>query len=125
MRGVASSASPLRRRQLPASLIQRIELMQHYARAARAQAEGRPAPIECGAPIPSQRSQAIILTWFSLGVLTSGALGAGSILAMRAAAAGNLPSMSWVAWAKAPASPAPQRTGNGEWETIEVTIDRS
>src|SRR5262245_35162107 len=113
MRQVATLASTHRRRDLPASLVQRLELMQLYALAAKAQAGGRQAP-----PLPSRRSQAIILAWFSLGVLVSGALGAGAIVGIRAAAAGRLPLPSWTAWAKTP-QPSTASRQDGEWNTIE------
>jgi hypothetical protein len=124
MREMASLASAHDRRRLPASLIQRLELMQQLALAAQAGggSQGNPKTSRT----PRIGAQAIVLAWFSLGVLTSGALGAATIIGARALAAGASPlaHFGWMAWAKAPGATFPARTDVG-WDTVQVVIDRS
>src|SRR5262249_54049768 len=76
--------------------------------------------------------QAIVLAWFSLGVFTSGALGVGTVVAMRSHAAGGAPlasiaslvAMDWAAWAKSPpAVVAPER--DAAWDTVQVAMSRA
>ncbi len=127
MRG---SASSYQRQQLPPSLMQRLDLLQHLALQATAQAEGRtPGALVVYRPRPPRlRTQAIVLAWFSLGVLASGAMGAGAFYGLRAIAAGGT-LMTWAAWAKPPSAisaPRPNgRWNDAQWEFAEVTIDRS
>jgi hypothetical protein len=123
MREVASMASAYGRQQLPASLMQRLALMQHFA--LMAQSNGHPQSQRTGRG-PRPGAQAIVLAWFSLGVLASGAIGVGTVLGLRAKAAGATPfaSLAWSAWANAlPAGSSAQR--DRAWETVEVVIDRS
>jgi hypothetical protein len=112
-------ASLFRRQKLPTSLMHRLDFMQHLALEAAARAEGRmPGALVVYRPLPPPRpprlsAQAIVLTWFSLGVLTSGAIGAGTFLGLRAIADGG-PLMTWAAWAKPPsAASVPGATGAG------------
>jgi hypothetical protein len=122
-----------RRQKLPTSLMHRLDLLQHLALEAAARAEGRmPGALVVYRPPPPPRprlgAQAIVLAWFSLGVLTSGAIGAGTFYGLRAIADGG-PLMTWAAWAKPP-SAASVPSGDGrwneaQWEAAEVTIDRS
>ena len=124
-------ASLYQRQQLPTSLMQRLDLLQHLARQGTAQAESRtPGALVVYRPPPPPRlrTQAIVLAWFSLGVLASGATGAGAFYGLRAIAAGG-PLMTWAAWAKPPsATSAPRSAGrwsDAQWEFAEVTFDRS
>jgi hypothetical protein len=129
MREVASLASAYGQQQLPPSLMQRLELMQHFARVA--QASGQPQ----GALQPRRMrrsAHAIVLAWFSLGVMTSGAIGAATIAGLRAHAAGGAPlatiasmaSTAWAAWAKAPPA-GPETAPAGEWDRVQLTIERA
>jgi hypothetical protein len=127
-------ASLFRRQKLSTSLVHRLDLLQHLALEAAARAEGRmPGALVVYRPLPPPRpprlsAQAIVLAWFSLGVLASGAIGAGTFVGLRAIADGG-PLMTWAAWAKPPsATPAPGgdgRRNEAQWEFAEVTIDRS
>lgn len=131
MREVASLASAYGHKHLPVSLMQRLALMQHFAHVAQVseQSERAPQPrrVRRGAHV-------IILAWFSLGVITSGAIGAATIVGLRAKAAGAAPlatiasmaSTAWAAWAKAPAAaPATPPTAAPVWDTVEITVDRA
>jgi hypothetical protein len=124
MRGVVSPASAHGRQQPPASLMQRLELMQHFALAA--QAGGQAQGILTTPRTPRVGAQAVVLAWFSLGVLTSGALGAATIVGTRALASGQSPQapFGWTAWATPPPEATSVRHDAG-WETVQVVIDRS
>jgi hypothetical protein len=123
-------ASSERRQQLPPSLMQRLDLLQHLALEATGQTEGRtPGALVVYRPRPPRLgAQAIVLAWFSLGVLASGAMGAGAFYGLRATAAGGT-LMTWAAWAKplsAISAPRPAgRWNDAQWEFAEVTVDRS
>ena len=137
MRESASLASSFQRQQLPAGLMQRLEMMQQLALQAKAQADGQPF----GDPVvprrPRRGAHLIVLAWFSLGVMTSGAAGVGALLGLRALEARGTP-LAWEsvraslgatlasAWAKVPpiafkSRPAPG--ADGAWERVEVKID--
>jgi hypothetical protein len=127
MRETSSLAEAYGRQELPAGLMQRLAYMEEVARAASAQAASY-ARMQVPAPVrprePSRGAQAIVLAWFSLGVLTSGAVGAGALVGLRALESGGLPALSAAAWAKTPpvaAAPQPRAA----WETVQVTIARS
>ena len=139
MREPASLASSFQRQQLPASLMQRLEMMQQLALQAKVQADGR----NPNALVPRRRShrgaQIIVLAWFSCGVMTSGAAGVGALMGLRALETRGTPltwasvrtslGASWAAaWAKMPTftlarRPAPRT--DGPWERVEVKIDGS
>ncbi|HEY1243221.1 MAG TPA: hypothetical protein VGF29_00175 [Hyphomicrobiaceae bacterium] len=124
MRGVVSSASAYGRQRLPASLMQRLELMQYFALAAQAGGQARGLPPT--SRTPRVGAHAIVLAWFSLGVLTSGALGAATIVGARALASGQSPlaPFGWRAWAKvSPEAPSPRHDAG--WDKVQVVIDRS
>jgi hypothetical protein len=133
-------ASSFARQQLPAGLMQRLEIMQQLALQAKAEADGRKPGANAGlaARLPRRGAQAIVLAWFSLGVLTSGAAGFGALMGLRSLEARGTP-LTWAgvraslgaslafAWTKMPsapfqARPAPQ--ADGSWERVEVKIDR-
>ena len=82
MRETASLAEAYGRQELPAGLMQRLAYMEQVARAASAEAD-RYARMRAPTPArprePSRGAQAIVLAWFSLGALTSGAVGAGAL----------------------------------------------
>jgi hypothetical protein len=124
MRGVVSLASARGRQPLPASLMQRLELMQHFALAA--QAGGQPLAIPTTSRTPRVGAHAVVLAWFSLGVLTSGALGAATIVGARALGSGQSPPVpsAWAAWATPPPAASSARPDAG-WDTVQVAIDRS
>jgi len=113
MREAVSLASSYRRQELPASLMQRLELMQHLARAANGQTspQSRPRGARRGAHV-------IVLAWFSFGVIASGAMGAGAIVGLRTFADGAPPALG----APAVASWSHPRA---DWDTVHVAIDRS
>jgi hypothetical protein len=113
MRKAVSLASSYRRKRLPASLMLRLELMQHLAHEASGLPPPQPRPRE-----PRQGAPAIILAWFSLGVLASGAMGAGAIVGLRGLAAGMAPA------AGTPAVASWSYPG-AEWDTVQLAIDRS
>jgi hypothetical protein len=127
MRQVTSLASAYDRKRLPASLVQRLELMQHSALATQSNAQLRQHRRG-----PGRGAHAIVLAWFSLGVIASGALGAGAVVAMRAQAAGGAPlasiaglvSTDWIAWAKAPPAAAAPEPGPA-WDTVQVAMRRA
>ena len=127
MRETSSLAEAYGRQDLPASLMQRLAYMEQVARAASAQAASY-ARMQAPAPPrprePSRGAQAIVLAWFSLGVLTSGAVGAGALVGLRALENGSIPMPLAAAWAKTPpvaAAPHPEAA----WETVQVAIARS
>jgi hypothetical protein len=124
MRGLASLASVHGRQRLPASLMQRLELMQHFALVA--QAGGQPQGMLTTARTPRVGAHVIVLAWFSLGVLTSGALGAATVVGARALASGQSPlaTFGWTAWVKAQPEAYFARHDRG-WDTVQVAIDRS
>jgi hypothetical protein len=124
MREVASLASAYDCQHLPASLMQRLAMMQHFALAAQAGAQAQ-RNVKTSRT-PRIGAQAIVLAWFSLGVLTSGALGVATLIAVRGMAAGTWPpvAFAWAAWAKAPPA-APSVRSNEGWDTVQVVIDRS
>lgn len=125
MREMASLAETYGRQELPASLMQRLAYMEEAARAASAQAASYARMrVPARRREPSRGAQALVLALFSLGVLTSGAVGAGALVGLRALESGGLPMPLAAAWAKAPpVVPAPQP--NAAWETVEVAIARS
>jgi hypothetical protein len=114
--------------------MQRLDLLQRLARQATAQVEGRtPGALVVYRPPrppcpPRLGTQVVVLAWFSLGVLASGAMGAGAFYGLRAVSEGGA-LMTWAAWAKPPsAASAPRPAGrwnDAQWEYAEVTIDRS
>jgi hypothetical protein len=127
MRETSSLAEAYGRQELPASLIQRLAYMEEVARAASAQAASyarMQAPPPPRPRQPSRGAQAIVLAWFSLGVLTSGAVGAGALVGLRALESGALPMPLAAAWAKTPPAAAEPQP-DAAWETVEVTIARS
>jgi hypothetical protein len=140
LRESASLASSLARRQLPAGLMQRLEMMQKLALQAKAEAEGRKpgANPRLAGRLPRRGAQVIVLAWFSLGVVTSGAAGFGTLMGLRSLEAKGTP-LTWAgvraslgaslasAWAKMPSVPfttRPTPHADGPWERVEVKIDR-
>jgi hypothetical protein len=127
MRETSSLAEAYGRQELPASLMQRLAYMEQVARAASAQAAGY-ARMQLPAPPrprgPSRGAQAVVLAWFSLGVLTSGAIGTGALVGLRALESGWSPTPLATAWATTPlVATAPQP--KAAWETVQVEIARS
>jgi hypothetical protein len=137
MRESASLASSFQRRQLPAGLMQRLEMVQQLALQAKAQADGQPV----GDPVvprrPRRGAHLIVLAWFSLGVMTSGGAGIGTLLGLRALEARGTP-LTWesmraslgatlaFAWAKMPLIAFKSKSApgtDGAWERVEVKID--
>jgi hypothetical protein len=114
MREAVSLISSYRLQQLPASLMQRLELMQHLALAAY----GQPPPRQMAQRGVSRGARIVVLAWFSFGVLASGAMGAGAIVGLRTLAAGAPP----VVGAPAVASWSHPRA---DWDTVHLVIDRS
>jgi hypothetical protein len=106
--------------------MQRLALLDHLARAhlgntpVQGQLQRRRTP--------RLRAQAIVLAWFSLGVLASGGIGFGAVIGLRAVADGKVP-ISWTAWLGAPAvaSPAPsiEPAADHGWTTYHVAIERN
>jgi hypothetical protein len=125
MRETSSLAEAYGRQELPAGLMQRLAYMEEVARAASAEADRYARMRVPTRPRePSRGAQAIVLAWFSLGVLTSGTIGAGALVGLRAVENGGLPTPWAAAWAKAPpvaAAPQPQPA----WETVQMAITRS
>lgn len=115
MRKTVSLASSYRRQQLPASLMQRLALMQQLALAVqaggRAHAPYRPRGARRGAPV-------IVLAWFSLGVIVSGAMGAGAIVGLRGLAAQATPGVGTPAVAS-------WTYPGGDWDTVQLPVDSS
>jgi hypothetical protein len=136
MRVTASLASSFERQQLPAGLMQRLEMMQQLALQAQAEAGGR-TTVPAVRRLPRRRAQVIVLAWFSVGVVTSGAAGVGALLGLRTLEARGTPlSFESVraslgatlasAWAKMPPvafKPRSEATADGPWERLEVKID--
>jgi hypothetical protein len=136
MRETASLASSFGRQRLPAGLMQRLEMMQHLALQAQA-ADGREPSAPALRRLLRRRAQVIVLAWFSLGVMASGALGVGALSGLRALDARGTP-LTWAsvraslgatlasAWAKMPPVASAARSGaqaDGPWERVEVKID--
>lgn len=133
MRETSSLASSFERQELPASLMQRLEIMRQMA--LRAQEDSKSTAVALWRP--RGRAQVIVLAWFSLGVLMSGAAGVGAVLGLRALEARGTPltfesvratlgATLASAWAKMPPvafAPRPGETADGPWERIEVRID--
>jgi hypothetical protein len=136
MRVTASLASSFERQQLPAGLMQRLEMMQQLALHAQAEAGAKAALPALRRP-PWRRAQVIVLAWFSVGVVASGAAGIGALLGLRALEARGTPlSFESVraslgatlasAWAKMPPAAFKLRaeaSADGPWERLEVKID--
>lgn len=140
MRETASLASSFDRQQLPAGLMQRLEMMQQLALQATVQTDGQTAApaVRC---IPQRRAQIIVMAWFSLGVITSGAAGFGAVYGLRTLEARGTPltlasardalggtlASAWAsAWAKMPPVAFAPRSGasaDGPWERLEIKID--
>jgi hypothetical protein len=134
MRETSSLASAHRHQQLPTSLMQRLEMTEHLARQALAQADLPPAHGRVAGRGSGRRAHAIVLAWFSLGVLASCAMGTGTVVGLRALAAGGTPP-AWAAvasaiarWVRVPsAQSAPQADAKASAgsQTAEVILDRS
>ena len=114
MRETVSLASSYRRQELPASLIQRLDLMQHLALAA----SGREPPRQRVSRRTRRGAHVVVLAWFSFGVIASGAMGAGAIVGLRTLGAGA----PLVVGTPAVASWSYPRA---DWDTVHVAIDRS
>ena len=136
MRETASLASSFERQRLPAGLMQRLEMMQQLALQATAP-DGRKPQLPAVRRLPRPGAQVIVMAWFSLGVMASGAAGAGALLGLRALEARGTP-LSWAsvraslgttlasAWAKMPPvafAPGSGAQSDGPWERVEVKID--
>ena len=93
MRETASLASSFERQRLPAGLMQRLEMMQQLALQATA-SDGRKPQVPALPRLPRRGAQVIVLAWFSLGVLASGAAGVGALFGLRALEAGGTP-LTW------------------------------
>jgi hypothetical protein len=114
MRETVSLASSYRRQELPVSLMQRLERMQLLTlvvNAAQADGQTRQRGQRRGAHI-------VVLAWFSLGVITSGVVGAATIVGLRTFAA------SAPAAVAAPAV-ASWSHPRADWDTVHVAIDRN
>ncbi|MBO0764906.1 MAG: hypothetical protein J2P50_10010 [Hyphomicrobiaceae bacterium] len=122
MRKIAPLVSAYNGQQLPASLMQRLELTQHLALAVQA---SRPPGNLRGLRTPRIGVQVIVLAW-CLGVVSGGALGAATLVGVHALAGGEWPlaAFGWTAWAKTPAAAVRSPSEPG-WETVQVEIDRS
>jgi hypothetical protein len=114
MQEVVSLAS-YRRREQPASLMQRLEMMQQLALAAPANDQTPPQQMRSRGA--SRGSQAVVLAWFSFGVIASSAMGAGAILGLRtlAGAPPVVAAPAVASWSH----PQP------DWDIVHVAIDRS
>ena len=116
MRETVSLASSYGRRELPVSLMQRLERMQHLGLVANAQANGQ--TLQQSPPRGARRgAHVVVLAWFSLGVIASGAMGAGAVVWLRTLAAGDPSAVV----APAVASWSHPRA---DWDTVHVTLDR-
>jgi hypothetical protein len=116
MRETVSLASSYRRRELPVSLMQRLEQMQHLALVAKAQANGH--TLRQSPPRGTRRgAHVVVLAWFSLGVIASGAMGAGAVMWLRTLGGGDPSAVV----APAVASWSHPRA---DWDTVHVTLDR-
>ncbi|HEX5997789.1 MAG TPA: hypothetical protein VFZ16_00080 [Hyphomicrobiaceae bacterium] len=80
------------------SLIQRLEMTRQLALLAQDQAGGAPPHAITAQRTLRPGAQAIVLAWFSLGVLMSGALGVGSLFGLKALQAQGTP-LTWEALA--------------------------
>jgi len=116
MRETVSLASSYGRRELPVSLMQRLEHMQHLALVAKAQAAGQ-TPRQSPPRGARRGAHVVVLAWFSLGVIASGAMGAGAVVWLRTLAAGDPSAVV----APAVASWSHPRA---DWDTVHVTLDR-
>ena len=114
MRETVSLASSYRRQELPASLMQRLDLMQHLALAA----SGREPPRQRVSHGARRGAHVVVLAWFSFGVIASGAMGAGAIVGLRTLGA----AAPLVVGTPAVASWSHPRA---DWDTVHVAIDRS
>jgi hypothetical protein len=145
MRVPASLTSSTQSKQLPAGLIQRLEMMQQLALQAKAEADGQQLRAEPGLPPvagrggrrPRRAAQVIILAWFSLGVVGSGAAGFGALTGLRALEARGTP-LTWAslrgalgatltsAWATMPPVALEARPAvDGPWDRLEIKVDSS
>ena len=116
MRETVSLASSYGRRELPVSLMQRLEQAQHLALVVKAQATGQ--ALRQSPPRGARRgAHVVVLAWFSLGVIASGAMGAGAVVWLRTLAAGDPSAVV----APAVASWSHPRA---DWDTVHVTLDR-
>jgi len=115
MQELVSLASSHGRRELPPSLMQRLELMQQLSLAA--QADGPLPPQQMHARGAGRGARIIVLAWFSFGVIASGAIGAGAIVGLRTLA-GAPPVVA------APAA-ASWSHARPSWDTVHLAIDRS
>lgn len=102
--------------------MQRLDMMWHLARQAQAkvQAKGRRAATTVRRG-PRPGAQAVVLAWFSLGVLTSGAAGVGALMGLRALEAGGTP----VTWRAVGETLGAARRPDRAWNRAEIAIDRS
>jgi hypothetical protein len=116
MRETVSLALSYGRRELPVSLMQRLEHMQHLALVAKAQAAGQ-TPRQSPPRGARRGAHVVVLAWFSLGVIASGAMGAGAVVWLRTLAAGDPSAVV----APAVASWSHPRA---DWDTVHVTLDR-
>jgi hypothetical protein len=136
MREPASLASSFERQRLPTGLMQRLEMMQQLAQQATAH-DGRKAQAHAARGLPRRGAQVIVMAWFSLGVMASGAAGIGALLGLRALEARGTP-LTWAgvraslgttlasAWAMMPPvpfAPGPGPRSDGPWERLEVKVD--
>jgi hypothetical protein len=97
--------------------MQRLEQMQHLALMASANANGR-APQQAAPRGVRRSAHIVVLAWFSLGVIASGATGAGAIMGLRILAGGA------PAAVVAPAVASWSNPG-ADWDTVHLTMDRS
>ncbi len=134
MRETASLASSFERQRLPTGLMQRLEMMQQLALQATAPDGGKPQ-LPAVRRLPRWGAQVIVMAWFSVGVMASGAAGVGALFGLRALEARGTP-LTWAsvraslgtslasAWAKMPpVAFAPRAQSDGPWERVEVKID--
>jgi hypothetical protein len=136
MRETASLASSFERQRLPAGLMQRLEMMQQLALQATA-SDGRKPQVPAVRRLPRPGAQVIVMAWFSLGVMASGAAGVGALSGLRALEARGTP-LTWAsvraslgttlasAWANMPPvafAPGSGAQSDGPWERVEVKID--
>jgi hypothetical protein len=137
MRETASLASSFERQRLPAGLMQRLEMMQQLALQATATDDGRKPQLPALRRLPRRGAQVIVLMWFSLGAMASGAAGVGALFGLRALEGGGTP-LTWAsvrgslgatlasAWAMMPPvgfGPGSGAQSDGPWERIEVKVD--
>jgi hypothetical protein len=123
MRMIASLAASYRHQELPARLMQRLAVMEHDALQAQAHATGEKPGLPQPRRAPRPGAQAIILGWFSLGVLASCAAGAGAAVGLRALATGVTP-IAPMSWVRTPAMAQSLEPGE-QWAVVQVAVDRS